>query len=76
MAGRAADLRNRVYIAIAAAGAAGLTSDEAAEALGESILSVRPRVTELSKEKPPRVVPTGARRRNESGMSAKVWRAA
>jgi len=67
-------LREQVFAAIARAGARGLTADEAAGALGRSVLSVRPRVTELSKADPPRIVPTGERRRNDSGMSAKAWR--
>jgi len=74
--GDAAILRERVYAAIAAAGARGLTADEAAAAVGRSVLSVRPRVTELAKADPPRIVPTGERRANESGMKAKAWRSA
>jgi len=76
MTGRAANLRERVFEAIRAAGARGLTSDEAATALGVSILSVRPRVTEISMEVPiPRIRETGERRLNASGLKAKVWRA-
>lgn len=54
--------------------AAGLTPDEAADALAISILSARPRVTELFKLG--LIVPTGERRKNESGRSATVWRIA
>lgn len=71
----AAFLRERVYQAFVAAGAQGLTADEAAAAIGapERKHSVRSRVTELSKEKPPRLVLCQARRKNESGFMAKVW---
>lgn len=76
IAGRASILRRRVYTELLAAGAAGLTADQVAARLGESVLSVRPRVTELAKAKPqPWIVPTGERRKNESGLKAKVWRA-
>lgn len=75
VAGDAALLRERVFTAIAAAGARGITADQAAAAVERSVLSVRPRVTELAKADPPRITPTGERRANESGMSARVWRA-
>jgi hypothetical protein len=38
-----------------------------------SSLSIRPRVAELKAMG--KITPTGDRRRNESGMSASVWRA-
>ena len=66
-------LRERVYAAIRAAGELGRTPDEAAGDVGESVLAVRPRVTELAKAE--RIVATGERRKNESGLKAKVWRA-
>jgi hypothetical protein len=69
-------LRERVFAAIRAAGARGMTADEAAAAVEETVLAVRPRVTELAKATPARIVPTGERRKNESGLSAKAWRAA
>ena len=72
----AATLREKVYAAILAAGYDGLTADEAAKLLNRSVLSVRPRVTELSKEARPRIVRTDKRRANDSGLSARVWRAA
>ena len=68
---RAALLRERCLRALRDAGAAGLTADEAAERLGESILSVRPRFTELLRTG--RIADTGKRRRNASGRQAKVW---
>ena len=51
-----------------------LTADEVAELLHESVLSVRPRVTELCKCDPPVLEDSGERRRNASGHSAAVRR--
>lgn len=68
----AAVLRERVFEAIRSAGAAGLTADQAASAVARSVLSVRPRVTELFKAG--RIEPTGERRANESTLKAKAWR--
>jgi DNA-binding IclR family transcriptional regulator len=53
---------------------AGATADEIARDLNLSVLSVRPRVSELNRTGKMRQ--TGARRRNESGMTATVWRVA
>lgn len=50
-----------------------LTPDEAADALGISILAVRPRFTELSVKG--LIIRTGQRRANTSGLLADVWRA-
>lgn len=52
---------------------AGLTADEIAGELGLSILAIRPRVSELKRQGV--VEKTRERRRNQSGMSASVWRA-
>lgn len=76
VAGEASILRERVFAAIAGAGERGLTADEAAGAVGRDRLSVRPRLTELAHAIPARITPTGERRRNESGLRAKVWRIA
>lgn len=48
------------------------TADEVATFLGESVLSVRPRIAELHALK--LIEKTGERRKNASGMSATVWR--
>jgi hypothetical protein len=48
------------------------TADEVAARLGESVLSIRPRVSELAVDG--RVVATGERRKNASGRSAIVWK--
>lgn len=52
----------------------GMTPDEVAAELDLSVLSVRPRFTELRTKK--QIIDTGERRANASGRSAKVWRAA
>ena len=51
----------------------GLTADEIAANLGESILSIRPRVSELAKRG--LVIKTDRTRLNHSGKAAIVWRA-
>jgi hypothetical protein len=48
-----------------------MTADEVAGALNESILSVRPRISELFHLK--LIFKTQQRRTNKSGMSAVVW---
>ena len=50
----------------------GLTADETADVLGASILSIRPRVTELARMGA--LEDSGERRRNHSGKAAIVWR--
>lgn len=51
----------------------GLTADEVAVALNRSVLSIRPRISELRAAG--LVSDTGIRRRNVSGHSAAVWAA-
>jgi hypothetical protein len=65
-------LREQVYAEFIAAGEAGMTADEVAARLGRTVLACRPRCSELVAKG--RIVPTGARRPNASGMSAAVWR--
>jgi len=48
------------------------TADEIAAKLGESVLTIRPRVAELHKQG--KLADTGVRRPNTSGHSATVWR--
>lgn len=69
---KAQRLRTRLYHLLAT-GWTG-TADEAASKLGESILSVRPRFSELRAGDA--IIDTGERRRNESGRNAVVWRLA
>jgi hypothetical protein len=49
-----------------------LTTDECADVLNESVLSIRPRFSELQQQG--RIEKTNERRRNASGHSASVWR--
>lgn len=72
VAGSAAILRNRVLKLLQRPDTA-LTADEIATQLGESILSVRPRVSELARQG--KIARTGAKRFNASGLRAHVWRA-
>jgi DNA-binding transcriptional ArsR family regulator len=48
-----------------------MTADEVAEAIGESILAVRPRVTELHNDGI--LYDSGKRRPNASGRNAIIW---
>lgn len=48
-----------------------MTTDEAAAILGRSVLSVRPRFSELLKMG--KIFESGERRKNASGHSAMVW---
>lgn len=50
-----------------------LTADEVAALLDESVLAIRPRITELNQAKA--IIDTGERRRNHSGRNAIVWAA-
>jgi predicted ArsR family transcriptional regulator len=52
----------------------GATADEVAKDLDLSVLSVRPRVSELKRLG--QIKETGGRRKNQSGMTATVWRVA
>jgi len=52
----------------------GAKADEIAGQLNLSVLSVRPRVSELNHNG--QIEQTGGRRRNASGMTATVWRVA
>ena len=50
----------------------GLTSDEVADLMNESILSIRPRVSELRAQG--KIESTGQRRKSVNGNGATVWR--
>lgn len=67
-------IRELMLQAIRHAGTAGLTADEAADRLRLSVLTARPRCTEL--RQCGAIVDSGLRRRNRSGRSAIVWVAA
>lgn len=49
----------------------GVTADEISKILNWSILTVRPRVSELHRDG--EIHSTGERRKNDNGMSATVW---
>ena len=49
----------------------GLTADAVADRLGKSILSVRPRVSELRRRG--EIRPASHRGKNDSGLSATIW---
>lgn len=68
--GSAKVLRERVLVRLRER-AAGMTADEIAEDLNLSVLSVRPRVSELNRLG--EIRKNGLRRRNASGLSASVW---
>ncbi|SHG87197.1 hypothetical protein [Bradyrhizobium erythrophlei] len=68
---RAVVLRARAYSYISRN--PGRTADQIAEALGETIVSMRPRVSELRKEG---LIVNDGRGVNASGMSAHRWRVA
>jgi hypothetical protein len=75
---RAQTLRDQVLITLRTAWPGGMTADEIAKKMGKSILSVRPRVTELRKLE--EIIPAkqaggikNQRRPNESGLDATVW---
>lgn len=48
-----------------------MTADEVAEVMNKSVLSIRPRITELKKQG--LIVDTGERRKNRSGVRAAVF---
>ena len=50
------------------------TADEVASFLGESVLAIRPRVTELARLGA--IIDSGIKRQNISGRNAIVWKAA
>lgn len=63
-------LRDKVLKALAHRS---MTTDECAAFLGEDILSVRPRFSELARTVPPSIVPTGERRASSRGNMSDVW---
>jgi hypothetical protein len=71
-AGRANVMRATVLTAFRNCYPQGRTADEIASSLNMTVLSVRPRVSELHRSG--LLANTGQRRTNSSGMSATVWR--
>jgi predicted ArsR family transcriptional regulator len=72
--GSTANKMRAAVLAQFAAYPGGATADEVAKDLNLSVLSVRPRVSELKRTG--KIKQTGSRRKNESGMTATVWRIA
>lgn len=72
VAGRAHRLRDQVMVILRRHGPK--TADEVAALLGESVLSIRPRLSELRQNA--RIEKTGERRPTASGQAAWVWRVA
>lgn len=67
---RAPTLRDQVYKLLLDV-PAGLTADECAAKLNKSILSIRPRLSELHNLQ--KIRDTGCTRANDSGVQASVW---
>lgn len=72
VASEARILRDAVMAALREHGP--MTADQVAEVIRRSVLATRPRLSELRALG--KIVATGERRRNRSGMSAAVWRCA
>jgi hypothetical protein len=72
IAQHACKLRTEVLAEFVASVERGLTADQAAHALAQSVLAVRPRVSELACGG--LLAATGERRRNQSGLFANVLR--
>ena len=70
IAGTGRNLRDQVREVIANS-PSGITADDVARKLNRSILSIRPRVSELRRLG--EIRQSGARGKNESGMTASIW---
>ena len=66
-------VRDRVHNFLKARHPAFFSADQIADHLGESILTIRPRVSELNRAG--EIEAVTERRKNASGMSAHCWRA-
>lgn len=69
---KAPTLRDQALAYIVKMNMWGATADECAEALDKSVLTIRPRVTELYKLG--KIYASGTTRKNKSGVNAVVWR--
>ena len=72
IASRSRQLREKTLDTIKRKGSYGATPEEVAEILNESILSIRPRFTELKIMK--LIFDSGERRKNNFNSNTKVWR--
>jgi predicted ArsR family transcriptional regulator len=68
---RVTTLKSKVRVVLSRF-SSGLTADEVAEFTGSSMMSIRPRMSELRNDA--EVEDTGKRRKNASNHSATVWR--
>ena len=66
-------VRDRVHFFLKDHYPSTFSADQIADSLGESILTVRPRVSELGRDG--QIEAVNERRKNISGMSAHCWRA-
>jgi hypothetical protein len=64
--------RRQIALGLFCSNPDGLTSDEVADLMNESILSIRPRVSELRAQG--KIKSTGKRRKSVNGNGATVWR--
>jgi hypothetical protein len=71
MAPQVTGLRAKAYAAFRSAGAGGWTADEVADLLGRSVLSIRPRISELLLFG--LIMRNGRRRQNQSGLYADAY---
>ena len=69
---RADTLRGKALAVIKTAGPRGLTADEAADIMDRSVLSIRPRISELLELG--LIERNGQRRKNSSGLNADAYR--
>jgi len=69
---RSTNLRTECLKIVKRQGNYGATPEEVAEILSESILSIRPRFTELKLLQ--YIIDSGDRRKNSFGSNTKVWR--
>lgn len=69
IAPKAETLRNKCFRMLQAKP---MTADECAEVLDESVLAIRPRLSELAKLG--KIEDAGERRKNKSGIKAIVWK--
>lgn len=66
-------VRDRVHRFLKDRYPSAFSADQIADQLGESILTIRPRVSELGRDG--QIEAVTERRKNKSGMSAHCWRA-
>jgi hypothetical protein len=68
---RAQTIRDQVLVTLRTAWPGGMSADQVAAKMGKSVLSVRPRISELRELA--EIMPSTRRVPNESGVDAIVW---